>query len=424
MSRQLTISDMGLKLIKAYEGYRPVDRTLVTGQRVVGYGHRPLGEDAMVLDRAAAETLLKSDLAPFEDMVNENVHAPLSQSQFDALCSFAYNIGPKAFLGSDTLRAMNNGRILDAANGLDIWRKSEIDGNIYVVDALMRRRTAEKALFLRPEGRPVKASGIDLPPIEDKTLAGLSTDDGLPVFTNDDRAGVVSVAPYNLAPPQTRRREDGPAGVLTLSEVFDGEGDFEADSVYRDEDLPLEPDEAAKSPIAVAAEGLSDRLDALIGEVREGSSRARNEIVSDEAWPESLIQAETTPTDTDDNKVVPFKSRRKGDLEEPKVDIVIDNLREDDAMRVHDLLENDEDSASKFIETNTVSEGKNTGSSLPYWIMIILGSILLGASVAVLRKGGEALLGEYGPLLATSGVFIGAMMFIGALYYALRHSMK
>ena len=40
MGRHLNISDMGLKLIKAYEGYRPVDRTLVSGQRVVGYGHR------------------------------------------------------------------------------------------------------------------------------------------------------------------------------------------------------------------------------------------------------------------------------------------------------------------------------------------------------------------------------------------------
>jgi len=111
---------------------------------------------------------LKDDLAPFIDMINENVHAPLSQSQFDALVSFAYNIGPKAFLQSDTLRALNNGRPLDAANGFDIWRKSEIDGKTYVVDALMRRRTAEKALFLRPEGRPVSAPSVDLPPVQDR----------------------------------------------------------------------------------------------------------------------------------------------------------------------------------------------------------------------------------------------------------------
>ena len=37
---RLTLSEMGYKLVKAYEGYRPVDRTLISGQRVVGYGHR------------------------------------------------------------------------------------------------------------------------------------------------------------------------------------------------------------------------------------------------------------------------------------------------------------------------------------------------------------------------------------------------
>jgi len=127
MSQNLTISETGLKLIKAFEGYRPVDRELISGQRIVGYGHRLYSEDAVIMDKIEAEETLMADLAPFEDMINTEVHAPLSQSQFDALCSFAFNIGPKAFLQSDTLRAINNGRPLDAANGLDIWRKSEIE---------------------------------------------------------------------------------------------------------------------------------------------------------------------------------------------------------------------------------------------------------------------------------------------------------
>jgi len=151
MSQNLTISETGLKLIKAFEGYRPVDRELISGQRIVGYGHRLYSENAVMMNKGEAEKTLRADLEPFEDMINSEVHAPITQSQFDALCSFAFNIGPKAFLQSDTLRALNNGRPLDAANGLDIWRKSEIDGKTYVVDALMRRRTAEKALFLRTE---------------------------------------------------------------------------------------------------------------------------------------------------------------------------------------------------------------------------------------------------------------------------------
>ena len=37
MSQKLEISDTGLRLIKAFEGYRPVDRELVSGQRIIGY---------------------------------------------------------------------------------------------------------------------------------------------------------------------------------------------------------------------------------------------------------------------------------------------------------------------------------------------------------------------------------------------------
>jgi len=240
MSQNLAISETGLKLIKAFEGYRPVDRELISGQRIVGYGHRLYSEDAVIMNKREAQETLLSDLEPFEEMINSEVHAPITQSQFDALCSFAFNIGPKAFLQSDTLRALNNGRPLDAANGLDIWRKSEIDGKTYVVDALMRRRTAEKALFLRTE-RDLVAGREDLPPIKDTTIVGLSTEDALPVFTEGDANGIVATAPYSATMAPTRRREDGPAGALQLSEL-----DIIADSrpsrdVIEVDDLDIEP---------------------------------------------------------------------------------------------------------------------------------------------------------------------------------------
>ena len=243
---RLVLSEMGYKLVKAYEGYRPVDRTLISGQRVIGYGHRLFDEPGQYLSKEEAETLLQADMGPFEDMINENVHAPLTQSQFDALCSFAFNIGPKAFLESDVLRALNNGRPLDAANGFDIWRKSEIDGKTYVVDALMRRRTAEKALFLRPQGRPVKASRIDLPPVEDETAALISTDDALPVFSSNERAGMVRNVPYDTESgaseeaegrpaAHNRRREDGLAGTLMLSEVYNEDDEYEDDEFVEED---------------------------------------------------------------------------------------------------------------------------------------------------------------------------------------------
>ncbi len=336
MSQNLTISETGLRLIKAFEGYRPVDRELITGQRIVGHGHRLYSEDAVTMNKGEAEATLRADLAPFEDMINTEVHAPMSQSQFDALCSFAFNIGPKAFLQSDTLRALNNGRPLDAANGLDIWRKSEIDGKVYVVDALMRRRTAEKALFLRTK-RDVPAGREDLPPVQDTTIIGLSTEDALPVFTENDSNGIVATAPYDAADTPHRRIEDGPAGALQLSErdVMETENtpdestvlDFQTNDDAALDDQPLEPldldldldldlglDLGSKdtkldielldvpeerpmptSPIAAAATDIVARLDALIdGAVFRNGDR-------DTDWPESLV---TANGDTEDNYFV------------------------------------------------------------------------------------------------------------------------
>jgi len=426
MGRQFDISDMGLRLIKAYEGYRPVDRTLVSGQRVVGYGHRLMNEEEMVLSKAQAEDLLRDDLAPFIDMINENVHAPLSQSQFDALVSFAYNIGPKAFLKSDTLRALNNGRPLDAANGFDIWRKSEIDGKIYVVDALMRRRTAEKALFLRPEGRPVSAPSVDLPPIEDETVALLSTEDALPVFTSDEAAGIVAAAPYSAEPAQYRRREDSSAGTLMLSEVFEddefeeiSEDNLPFESDPADGDFGVKSEDSRPSLIAVEDEKLKDRLEALIEDVK-----LDQKSVDRKDWPESLIKPEMVEIEdgvTREN-VIPFKVENDADLiapEDGEVDIVIDNLAEDDALRIRT-----EDSASRFIDMHAEEEAERETSSLPYFLMMTLGSTLFGGSIAAWLKNKGEMLGDYGPLLTMCGIFIGGMMLLGALYYAARQTFK
>lgn len=434
MGRQFNISDMGLKLIKAYEGYRPVDRTLVSGQRVVGYGHRLLDDKAVMLSKKEAENILKDDLAPFIDMINENVHAPLSQSQFDALVSFAYNIGPKAFLESDTLRALNNGRPLDAANGFDIWRKSEIEGKTYVVDALMRRRTAEKALFLRPEGRALSAPTVDLPPVEDKAVALLSTEDALPVFTANEAAGVVASAPYSAKRSQNRRREDGPAGALTLSETVGDSAEYE--DVFLEDTLPVEPDDVEQatdnvsknddnisSPSLIAAEDerLKDRLEALIEDVK-----ADQGSIEMEDWPESLIASEEAPQETDVN-VIPFSIEKQDDFvstsetlgESAAEDVLIDNLAEDDALRIRT-----EDSASRFIDLNAHPEQSVSRSTLPYIIMMFLGSMLFGGGIAAWLKSKGTMFGEYGPMLTMCSIFIGGMMLAGALYYAARQSFK
>ena len=479
MSQNLTISDTGLKLIKAFEGYRPVDRELITGQRIVGYGHRLYSEDAVVMDKAEAETTLRSDLQPFEDMINSEVHAPITQSQFDALCSFAFNIGPRAFLKSDTLRALNNGRPLDAANGLDVWRKSEIAGKTYVVDALMRRRTAEKALFLRTEG-DLPAGREDLPPVEDTTIKGLSTEDALPVFTEDDANGIVATAPYAAKLAPTRRREDGPAGALQLSELdivddvevpdsndildvtsspaaeidlddLDLESQIETD-LENDGDVAFdleddgETDAKRPSPIAAAATDIVARLDALI---EDADARFEDREAD---WPESLITPdvsdETEEIDAEfqsvrdesdveyEDNVINLNPRATRPIEvtaelPPKIDgdlplvtqdkavpvMVIDELAQDDAFRVRT------DSAAKYIDTSApdmVEVETDQRSGLGLWIPVLLGFILLGAAGGTMIRGAEALLGNWGPIIAFTGFVIGIGLILAGVYAALR----
>lgn len=466
MSQNFTISDTGLKLIKAFEGYRPVDRELITGQRIVGYGHRLYSEDAVMMNKGEAESVLRTDLEPFEEMINSEVHAPISQSQFDALCSFSYNIGPKAFLQSDTLRALNNGRPLDAANGLDIWRKSEIAGKTYVVDALMRRRTAEKALFLRTE-RDLPAGREDLPPVKDTTIAGLSTEDALPVFTEEDANGIVATAPYAALVAPSRRRDDGPAGALQLSEldIIDDSGspgltnsveeglseDLMSDIAFDldggdidgpDEEDALAADEARPSPIAAAASDIVARLDALI---EDADTRFDDR---DADWPESLISAEETSNmvenetaDIDSTpgtkaNVIDLNTRTtrligtasdtpaeiggllppvEGTAKEPV--LVIDELTQDDAFRART------DSAAKYIEShepNVAPAELKANSGWGLLIPIFLGFTLVGAAGATMIKGSEAILGEWGPIIAFTGFVIGFGLILVGIYAALR----
>ncbi|MGH6951198.1 MAG: lysozyme, partial [Vitreimonas sp.] len=143
------ISAEGLALIQHYEGFCAEPAPLPGGAWVVGHGHVRLGEAGPLLGRAEAAQILAFDLAPVERLVNALVPKPLTQSQFDALVSFAFSVGVEAFAGSQVLRRVNSGDFVAAACAMDAWRKADVGGEYEVVEALVRRRAAEKALFLK-----------------------------------------------------------------------------------------------------------------------------------------------------------------------------------------------------------------------------------------------------------------------------------
>jgi lysozyme len=173
MRPRLSISRSAVELIKAFEGFRPRAARLDDGRWTIGYGHTLTAREGAEVTERDAEALLLYDLIPIAHAVNEHVYAPMNQNQFDALVSFVFNIGVRNFRGSPTLRRLNEGRPLEGALAMEMWRKSDLDGERIVVDALVRRRSAEKTLFLRPmEGWTAAPSPV-LPPRIDYDVASV-----------------------------------------------------------------------------------------------------------------------------------------------------------------------------------------------------------------------------------------------------------
>ncbi len=141
-----TTSNDGIELIKHFEGLKLEAYLCPAKIWTIGYGHTRTAKPGMVITEEQAEALLRADLVDFECAVNHAVTVPLQQHQFDALVSFAFNVGASAFRGSTLLQRVNAERWTEAAAEFDRWTR----GGGKVLSGLVRRRQAERAMF---EGR-------------------------------------------------------------------------------------------------------------------------------------------------------------------------------------------------------------------------------------------------------------------------------
>ena len=143
-------SRAALDLIERFEGYRRSAARLEDGRWTIGYGHTKTARPGAEVSEADAEALLIYDLMEVAGALNDWVFTPLTQNQFDALCGFVFNIGTENFRHSNVLRRLNEGALLQAACAMEMWRRVDFEGEPIVLDALVRRRASEKALFLTP----------------------------------------------------------------------------------------------------------------------------------------------------------------------------------------------------------------------------------------------------------------------------------
>ena len=140
-------SENGIELIKNSEGCAlKAYPDPGTGGRpwTIGYGHTHKVSNGDVITQAQAEQFLRDDLQLIYITIETSVKVPLNQNQFDALCSFIFNVGGGHFAKSTLLKKLNAGDYAGAAEELLRWNKAA--GK--VLPGLLKRRSAEYRLFL------------------------------------------------------------------------------------------------------------------------------------------------------------------------------------------------------------------------------------------------------------------------------------
>jgi lysozyme len=160
-----------IELIKRFEGFRRRAAELPDGSWTIGYGHTRTARQGAEITESDADALLIYDLSAVVKAVNEWVFSPLTQNQFDALVAFAFNIGLPNFRRSSVLRRLNEGAHLQAACAMEMWRTADFEGERIVIDALVRRRSAEMALYLTPQDGHIPVPSLIIMPHVDGEVA-------------------------------------------------------------------------------------------------------------------------------------------------------------------------------------------------------------------------------------------------------------
>lgn len=143
------VSQRCIDLVKRFEGFSPTIYVCPAGYPTIGYGHVVTPEEKdlfkVLLTEAEAESLLLKDLLKFYIGVKKLLPGVyLHQYCWDALTSFAFNVGLYAFRASTLRRKILGGYVVDAADQFERW----IYAGGRPLPGLKKRRQAEKSLYI------------------------------------------------------------------------------------------------------------------------------------------------------------------------------------------------------------------------------------------------------------------------------------
>lgn len=142
----------GVDLIKGFERLELEAYRCSSGVPSIGYGHTKNVQPGDKITKRKAEQFLREDLAEAEEAVMKYVLVELNENQFSALVSFTFNTGTYAFRTSTLLKMINSEKWSEVRPQMLRWvygtdRKT---GRKIKLNGLVRRRTAEYALFSKP----------------------------------------------------------------------------------------------------------------------------------------------------------------------------------------------------------------------------------------------------------------------------------
>jgi lysozyme len=168
----MNINKATIDLVKEFEGCKLTAYRDAVGVWTIGYGTTaraglgiiPTG--GMTITQAEADQLLADGLNKFADQIRPMITADLNDNQFGACVSLAYNIGVYGFNRSTALEKINAGDYAKAADSFLLWNKA--GGK--TLKGLVRRREAERKLFLTPVFEQVPAFDERISPVQSTTM--------------------------------------------------------------------------------------------------------------------------------------------------------------------------------------------------------------------------------------------------------------
>lgn len=150
-------SASGVKLITEFEGFRSKAYQDPVGIWTIGYGFIKGVREGDVITREQADERLRKELTEYEEGVIRATGGDVTQPEFDALVSFAFNVGVAGMSRSSVIKAHNRGDRQSAARAFSLWNKA--GGRVFA--GLTRRRAAEAAVYLQSDSMAAMPQQVD-----------------------------------------------------------------------------------------------------------------------------------------------------------------------------------------------------------------------------------------------------------------------